>query len=1265
MAGPRFSQEPADQSVVLGERVVLSCVVFNYTGIVQWTKDGLALGIGEDLRVPPDDPVIEGAPEILLTAGISYNLTCVSRGAKPLSTIEWYKDGVILEGAHTSTEVLPDRKRVTTRSFLPIQPVDTDTGHNFTCIASNLAVPLGKRASVTLNVHHAPTVLLSIEPRSVLEGERVTFTCQATANPPIMGYRWAKGGVILEGARESVFVTTADHSFFTEPVSCQVFNAVGSTNVSILVDVHFGPILVVEPRPVTVDIDSDVTLNCKWAGNPPLTLTWTKKGSSMVLSNNNQLYLKSVSQADAGQYVCKAIVPRIGVGETEVTLTVNGPPIISSEPVQYAVRGEKGDIKCYIASTPPPDKIVWAWKENVWEKDRGTLSERYTVEQSKPASEGGAVLSTLTINNVIESDFQSTYNCTAWNSFGPGTMIITLAERVSVTSPINLFIIVIYRPPGPLGNFLDEMDTLLSVFPSDSTPLTVLGDFNLPSDKLHSSDLLALLNSFSLSFNSCPPTHKEGNILDLVFTHPSPATDMTVTPLHISDHHLVSFSITLPVLPKCNSQHLSLTRRNLHSISPSSVASCTLSSLPDHESFSSLPLDSATDTLLSSLSSTMDLLCPLSTIHKKNSSPAPWLSDMLRNNRRELRSAARKWKKSKLDTDLISYRMLLSKFSLDMTSAKTSFYKEKLETSAQDPRKLHNIFSQHSATPSLTQLSTVASEVVLQITRSCNPTTCPPDPIPSAMLQTISPDLLPFITTVINGSLTSGHVPTAFKKARVIPILKKPALDPSDISNYRPVSLLSFLSKILERIVCNQLSDYLMQNNLHDPNQSDFKAAHSTETALLAVTEKLHAARSAKLSSVLILLDLSAAFDIVNHKTLLSTLRSLGIRGTAWEWFASYLDGRSYQFSHTTPLLRSLHWLPVAARIRFKTLMLAYKAKNGPVPSYLKALVTSRTAPRLLRSTSTARLVPPSLREKDIVPVGIIAGGTVGSSILLVLFLLALAFYLYRQRKASRRGVALKPDIKVETVNKETPNLEEDTAGVSTTSRMVKAMYSFLPSVSLSPSTQPFKEDTDLKQDTRSETLETKEEYELKDPTNGYYNVRATTHDEGRTTARYQEFRPPNPASVSTSAAGSAPNINPAPIGRYEPRPPSRITHNTYAHFSTIARTKQSQGPPKAALQTTDYSRECGLLESTNQLNYDTYGYQTTAQYAQYRLGFAPPLEEGPAYEMYPTGQGVGPNQGVGPDAGLGKYGSSTRFSYSSPPTEYSQRHTQRMQTHV
>ncbi|KAI5103505.1 gastrula zinc finger protein XlCGF28.1-like [Silurus meridionalis] len=98
------------------------------------------------------------------------------------------------------------------------------------------------------------------------------------------------------------------------------------------------------------------------------------------------------------------------------------------------------------------------------------------------------------------------------------------------------------------------------------------------------------------------------------------------------------------------------------------------------------------------------------------------------------------------------------------------------------------------------------------------------------------------------------------------------------------------------------------QNNLNDPNQSGLKAAHYTEIALLAVSEKLHAAWSS-----------------------LNAIRPLQIIQNA----AARLLFNLPKFSHTTPLLRSLHWLPVAARIRFKTLMLASKAKNGPAPSYL------------------------------------------------------------------------------------------------------------------------------------------------------------------------------------------------------------------------------------------------------------------------------------------------------------------------------------------
>uniref|UniRef100_A0A8C2XFQ1 Reverse transcriptase domain-containing protein n=1 Tax=Cyclopterus lumpus TaxID=8103 RepID=A0A8C2XFQ1_CYCLU len=162
-------------------------------------------------------------------------------------------------------------------------------------------------------------------------------------------------------------------------------------------------------------------------------------------------------------------------------------------------------------------------------------------------------------------------------------------------------------------------------------------------------------------------------------------------------------------------------------------------------------------------------------------------------------------------------------------------------------------------------------------------------------LQSIAPDLHPFLTHLINTSLSTGCFPNSLRPARVNPLLKKPTLDPSEVNNYRPVSLLPFLSKTLEQAISNQVSSHLHSNNLLDPHQSGFKAGHSTETALLAVSEQLHTARAASLSSVLILLDLSAAFDTVNHQILISSLQDLGISGTALSLFSSYLTDRTYR----------------------------------------------------------------------------------------------------------------------------------------------------------------------------------------------------------------------------------------------------------------------------------------------------------------------------------------------------------------------------------
>ncbi|XP_074535807.1 kin of IRRE-like protein 3 isoform X7 [Halichoeres trimaculatus] len=471
-----FSQQPQDLVVVAGQPVTLPCTIPGYHGVVLWIKDGLALGVGRDLSgyprytvigdhgsgehhlriqrvelmddavfecqavqaamrsrparltvlVPPEDPIISGGPVVSLRAGDPLNLTCHADNAKPAASIIWIRNGEVLNGAMYSKTLLRDGRRESTVSTLYLSPSNIETGQQIICKASNKAVPNGKETSVTIDIQHLPLVNLSVEPQPVLEGNLVKFHCSAKANPPVTLYRWAKGGSIIREVSGDTYEVIVDHSFFTEPVSCEVTNPLGSTNISRNVDVYFGPRMAAEPQSLQVDLGSDAVFNCAWTGNPSLTIVWMKRGSGVVLSNENLLTLKSVRQEDAGKYVCRAVVPRVGAGEKEVSLTVNGPPTISSTQTQQALHGEKGQIKCFIRSTPPPDRIAWSWKETVLES--GT-SGRYTVE-TVTTEEG--VISTLTMSNIVPADFQTIYNCTAWNSFGSDTEIIRLKEQESL-----------------------------------------------------------------------------------------------------------------------------------------------------------------------------------------------------------------------------------------------------------------------------------------------------------------------------------------------------------------------------------------------------------------------------------------------------------------------------------------------------------------------------------------------------------------------------------------------------------------------------------------------------------------------------------------------------------------------------------------------------------------------------------------------------------------------------------------------------------------
>ncbi len=125
--------------------------------------------------------------------------------------------------------------------------------------------------------------------------------------------------------------------------------------------------------------------------------------------------------------------------------------------------------------------------------------------------------------------------------------------------------------------------------------------------------------------------------------------------------------------------------------------------------------------------------------------------------------------------------------------------------------------------------------------------------------------LSPAITAIINNSSANGVAPTSFKHAVVLVLLKKPHLDPSILSKFRPISKFPFISKLLERVVYSQLDFYISMSNVLDTSQSSFRSLHSTETALLKVSNDLLQVLDTGTYVVLILFYLSAAFNTIDH----------------------------------------------------------------------------------------------------------------------------------------------------------------------------------------------------------------------------------------------------------------------------------------------------------------------------------------------------------------------------------------------------------------
>ena len=218
-----------------------------------------------------------------------------------------------------------------------------------------------------------------------------------------------------------------------------------------------------------------------------------------------------------------------------------------------------------------------------------------------------------------------------------------------------------------------------------------------------------------------------------------------------------------------------------------------------------------------------------------------------------------------------------------------------------------------------------------------NKTTCVSDPFPTKLLISHVSSIIGVILHIVNLSLTSGVFPLSCKSSVIVPLIKKPGLDAEILKNYRPVANLTFLSKVIEKVIALQIYEHLSNNDIVDSFQSAYKAGHSCETALLRVYNDITTTIGKGNGKMLVLLDLSAAFDTIDHVILFDILDNyVGLRGKALDLIKSYfldrtqrvqIDGVLCEFAKIVcgvpqgsvlgPLKFCLYMLPLSAILRF------------------------------------------------------------------------------------------------------------------------------------------------------------------------------------------------------------------------------------------------------------------------------------------------------------------------------------------------------------
>ena len=503
---------------------------------------------------------------------------------------------------------------------------------------------------------------------------------------------------------------------------------------------------------------------------------------------------------------------------------------------------------------------------------------------------------------------------------------------------VRLF--VLYRPPNnrnhTMGQFFEEFANLLEALSTWNGHILITGDLNIhmddPADRV-TNEMKALLSSFGLEQHVKQRTHRSGHILDIW------TDDHFVTSVIAEDHgfpdHFPVFIETC--LDKPHPQKTTVSYRPIKRIDRDALKSAILQS-PLTNMDPELPLEEQVSLYASALSSILNEMAPLKKKTIATRRQAEWYNERIREAKQLRRRAERKWRGSRLHVDREAFMEHRQKVNELIEASKSEHYRNIISNCSnskqlfkvlnqllgrrrdavaleKSPSELADLFSHFfiqkisdirdsipnadDPTPpfslpgcSFTNFSPVTEAEIIRLIASSPSKCCELDPLPTELVKANKIELAPAICSIINKSLADGVFPAPYKTALVRPLLKKQSLDPETLKHYRPVSNLSFISKIMEKVVASQISAYLSENGLLEAQQSAYRSAHNTETALLHVFDDVLRSIGNRQCVLFVALDLSAAFDTVDYGLMEQTLARLGVQGTAASWFQTYLRGR-------------------------------------------------------------------------------------------------------------------------------------------------------------------------------------------------------------------------------------------------------------------------------------------------------------------------------------------------------------------------------------